>query len=245
MRVHVRARRPVLHGLACRCTLLLRRVRPNRAGVAEVTACRWRLLSECTGGRSCRRLCSVSASRRCMPAPCAWLTAWWASAVMPARASPPWPWRARRRAAEQWADDTLCHGDGPRRCECHSDRLRRGAAAAVGRTLRRPCGTRCGRHGPPATPAPLRALFLIDRSASSPADSAARPHRSAAGRAPARLRVFHDRCRRRRLMIEQYLALVDVVPVYRLSYPSKFECLPEVVDLVRRQIIGPTPVAAR
>jgi hypothetical protein len=46
-------------------------------------------------------------------------------------------------------------------------------------------------------------------------------------------------------MVEQYLALVDVVPVYRLAYPSKFECLPEVVDLVRRQIIGPTPVAAR
>ena len=50
---------------------------------------------------------------------------------------------------------------------------------------------------------------------------------------------------RRRLMIEQYLALVDVVPVYRLSYPSTFECLPDVADLVRSTRRRPEPVAAR
>lgn len=146
--------------------------------------------------------------------------------------------------AEQWADDTLVLEIGPA--------VVNAIPIAYDVALRQPSVAHFGDLAAPVAvvrasgdPAPLRALFLIDRSASSPLIQPLDPTEALQAVLPHACAFSMTDAVRRRLMIEQYLALVDVVPVYRLSYPSKFECLPEVVDLVRRQIIGPTPVAAR
>ena len=82
----------------------------------------------------------------------------------------------------------------------------------------------------------LRALILLDRGATDlaiaavPAGEALRcllPHACAF--------TMRDDARRR-VMIEQYLKIVSEVPVYRLSYPSDYGALTDVVERVGREM---------
>ncbi len=146
--------------------------------------------------------------------------------------------------AEQWADDTLVLEIGPTGVDA--------VPIAYDVALRQPSVAHFGDRAAPVAvvrasgdPAPLRALFLIDRSASVPLIQPLDPTEALQALLPHACAFSMTDAARRRLMIEQYLALADVVPVYRLSYPSNFERLPDVVNLVRRQIIGPKAVAAR
>ncbi len=146
--------------------------------------------------------------------------------------------------AEQWADDTLVLEIGPTGVDA--------VPIAYDVALRQPSVAHFGDRAAPVAvvrasgdPAPLRALFLIDRSASVPLIQPLDPTQALQALLPHACAFSMTDAARRRLMIEQYLALADVVPVYRLSYPSNFERLPDVVNLVHRQIIGPTAVAAR
>jgi hypothetical protein len=141
---------------------------------------------------------------------------------------------------EQWADDTLVLQIGARAVNAvpiaYDVALRPASVAHFGDRAESSVVLQAS-----GGPAPLRALFLIERVDSEPriqrlgateALQALLPHACAF--------TMTDEARRR-LMVEQYLALVDLVPVYRLWYPSTFAILPDVAELVRRQIDGPNP----
>ena len=94
-------------------------------------------------------------------------------------------------------------------------------------------------------PAPLRALFQIERVDSVPQIQPLGATEALQVLLPHACAFSMTDQARRRLMVTQYLALVDLVPVYRLSYPSTFAILPDVAELVRRQVDGPKPGTAR
>jgi hypothetical protein len=145
---------------------------------------------------------------------------------------------------EQWADDTLV-------MQVESGRVH-AIPIAYDVALRPPSiahfGDRAGSVRvirASGGPVPLRALFLIERTSPSPAIQPLAPTVALQALLPHACAFSMTDAVRRRLMVEQYLALVDLVPVYRLSYPSTFECLPDVADLVRSTVAGQEPAAVR
>ena len=148
----------------------------------------------------------------------------------------------RPARGEQWADDTLVMQVGSGRVHAipiaYDVALRPPSIAHFGdragsvRVIRASGG-----------PVPLRALFLIERTSPSPAIQPLAPTVALQALLPHACAFSMTDAVRRRLMVEQYLALVDLVPVYRLSYPSTFECLPDVADLVRSTVAGQEPAA--
>ncbi len=144
--------------------------------------------------------------------------------------------------AEQWADDTLVLAIGATSVTA--------VPIAYDVALRPASVTHFGGRQASAgvvrasgAPTPVRALFLIDRSDSTPSIRLLDPREAFEALLPHACAFSMTDAARRRKMIEQYLALVDLVPVYRLSYPSTFEILPEVARLVLRQIDGIDTVA--
>ena len=147
--------------------------------------------------------------------------------------------------AEQWADDTLVMEVGSGRVKAipiaYDVALRQPSIAHFGDRAERVRVIQAS-----GGPAPLRALFLIDRaSAASPLVLALDPTVALQALLPHACAFSMTDMGRRRLMVEQYLALVDLVPVYQLSYPSTFECLPDVADLVRSTVAGQEPATVR
>lgn len=144
--------------------------------------------------------------------------------------------------AEQWADDTLVLDIGPGGVTAlaiaYDVALRRASVAYFGDRAESEGVVRASRGS-----APVRALCLIDRAEAVPAIRQLGPVDAFHALLPHACAFSMTDRARRRLMVEHYLALVDLVPVYRLSYPSDFDVLPEVVELVRRELDTPATVS--
>jgi hypothetical protein len=140
---------------------------------------------------------------------------------------------AATSAAEQWADDTLVMAISSQ------------AVSAVPIPydvgLRAPSRVHF-RSAPPVVvtavggPAPLLGIFVLERGAAEVTVSRLDPTDALQAVLPHACTFSMLGAARRRLMLEQYLALVDVVPVFTLSYRSGFEHLPVAIEVIARSV---------
>lgn len=140
---------------------------------------------------------------------------------------------AAAAAAEQWADDTLVLEISPR--------VVRAVPIPYDVGLRAPSRVHFGSAAPDVVtaaggPAPLLGIFVLERGASDVTATRLDPTAALQAVLPHACTFSMLDAARRRLMLEQYLALVDVVPVFTLSYRSGFEHLPAALEAIARSV---------
>jgi hypothetical protein len=154
------------------------------------------------------------------------------------------------RGYSVWADDAVVFragAEGVAALEVPFDlRLRPESAAHFGQSRHVP-GTRARRDGrEPITlaPAPLAALFVLERSRDPAGPNVAPRSRRLTGGAAFTALLTHaysfgiDEPERRQRMVEQYLALAARVPVHELRYGTGLEQLPAILDELERALAG-------